>query len=151
MDQFHVLRPAGASEADDDLAATRAEKERISSQLENQPKSVDSFIDEYAVEAQLFANSLTNVTAFASIGIALQAGTTASSSGASIALSAIAPVLATGTITNTSRYKNRNEDWRVQFADKQYVEVLKAIFSEMSLADRMAMPKENSPFFMHGA
>ncbi|MEL7239503.1 MAG: hypothetical protein AAGK78_11640, partial [Planctomycetota bacterium] len=38
-------------------------------------------------------------------------------------LAAISPFLAFSTITNASRYKNRNEEWRLQFATERYEQV----------------------------
>ena len=44
--------------------------ERVSSQLFNQPKPVDSIVDDFAVEAQSFANSLTLSAAFSASALA---------------------------------------------------------------------------------
>lgn len=41
----------------------RSKNARVSSELFHQPKSVDSFIDDFAIEAQLFANGLTRSVA----------------------------------------------------------------------------------------
>ena len=41
----------------------RTKNARVSSELINQPKSVDSFIDDFAIEAQMFANGLTQSVA----------------------------------------------------------------------------------------
>jgi len=120
----------------------RARNERISSQLENQPLPVDSFIDNFAVEAQAFANGLTNVTAFAAAALALQFVTTAGT----IVLASLSPLIALNTLANTSRYKNRNEDWRVNFADFKYLNLLKAVYACMSSSDREHTPTECDPY-----
>lgn len=60
----------------------RLGNKRISSELFNQPNPVDSLVDDFAVEAQNFANALTQSSAFAAATIALQL---VSSRGANIA------------------------------------------------------------------
>jgi hypothetical protein len=50
----------------------RLDNLRISSQLFNQPKPVDSIVDDFAVEAQNFANSFTQSTALAAATVALR-------------------------------------------------------------------------------
>ena len=46
--------------------------DRISSEFSNQPKPVDSVVDDFAVEAQNFANSLTMAAAFGAGALALR-------------------------------------------------------------------------------
>ena len=50
----------------------RLGNQRLSSELFNQPKPVDALVDDFAVEAQNFANALTQSAAFAAATIALQ-------------------------------------------------------------------------------
>jgi hypothetical protein len=50
----------------------RLDNLRVSSQLFHQPKPVDSIVDDFAVEAQNFANSFTQATALAAATVALQ-------------------------------------------------------------------------------
>jgi len=123
--------------------------ERISSQLETQPKSVDSFIDDFASEGQSFSNSLATTTTYGAAALALGtiAGTT-SSTGVripSIIFSVFSPLISMNTIANASRYKNRNEDWRVKFKDERYVHVLKGIYNCMAASDQQKLPLEINP------
>ena len=125
--------------------------ERISSQLENQPKSIDSFIDDFASEGQTFSNSLATTTTYAAAALALS--TIANSSTVtgvripSILFSIVSPLISFNTITNASRYKNRNEDWRVKFKDERYVHVLKGIYNCMAAADQQKLPTEVNPYW----
>lgn len=50
----------------------RLGNQRLSSELFNQPKPVDSLVDDFATEAQNFANALTQSAAFTAATIALQ-------------------------------------------------------------------------------
>lgn len=124
-------------------AGAHDRNERVSSLLDNQPRSVDAAIDDFAVEAQSFTTSTTNVAAFSAAALAFQFTNTRI---ANIVFSSFTPVFALGTVTNVSRYKNRNEEWRVTFRDKRFVHVLKAVFSLMSRQEREATQKEDNPF-----
>ncbi|CAM9869363.1 unnamed protein product, partial [Ectocarpus fasciculatus] len=115
---------------------------RISSSLENQPKSADSIIDDFAVDAQTFANSLTTVATLSAFALALQFVSTI---GGAIA-SGLGFWIAVGTITNVGRYKNRNEEWRVRFFDYRYVDILKSVYCTLGREDRLNLPKNKNPF-----
>ena len=52
----------GLKQIFDHALLLRLENQRISSELSNQPLAVDTFIEDFAVEAQNFATSLTQVT-----------------------------------------------------------------------------------------
>jgi hypothetical protein len=54
----------------DFLVELRQGNQRLSSELYNQPKPVDSVIDDFAVEAQNFAKSLTESASYAAVTIA---------------------------------------------------------------------------------
>jgi hypothetical protein len=56
----------------DFAAEARLFNERVSSELVNQPKPVDSIVDDFAIEAQGFANSLTMAAAFSASILALR-------------------------------------------------------------------------------
>lgn len=116
---------------------------RISSNLENQPKSADTIIDDFAVEAQTFTNGLTQVASFSAFALALQFITTAGSA----ATSGLGAWIAIGTITNVGRYKNRNEEWRVQFADERYMHVVKSVYSCLGRETRAMVPLKKNPFW----
>lgn len=117
---------------------------RISTQGYNQPRSVDSWIDDFAVEAQNTASGLATSATFAAAALAAQFVTTIGSA----ILSGVTPFLAVGTITRTSSYKNRNEEWRVQFADTKYLYILRNVFCCMAKKERDAVPVKSNPFVM---
>lgn len=121
---------------------------RISSELENQPKPVDSIVDDFAVEAQNFANSLV-LSATYSAGaqaFGLLSGDVGRIFGAILAGFNIA--LGFGTMTNSARYKIRNEEARVIFQDEKYLHVLKGIYSAMDRSAQDAVRKEDNPFLL---
>lgn len=112
----------------------RAENARLPSELYNQSTAIDSIVDDFAVEAQNFANALTQSAAFTAAVVAL-----GNSSGGRIA-SAVLGVwnigVSFGTMTNVSRYKNRNEEARRNIYDKKLNRVMKSVFSLMTLDER---------------
>lgn len=122
---------------------------RISSELFNQPKAVDSIVDDFAVEAQNFANSLTQSAAFSSGALAftLVGSEVASVFGAVIAAFNI--LIAFGTMANVSRYKIRNEEARIVFKDDKLQRVMKAVFSYMDRPAQDSYAIEDNPFVEH--
>ena len=114
----------------------RATNSRLPSQLYSQSAAVDSIIDDFAVEAQNFANALAQSAAFTAATVALELE---SSKGARIA-SAVLGVwnifVSFGTMTNVSRYKNRNEEARRSIFDKKLNRVMKSVFSLMTRDQR---------------
>jgi len=135
------------------------ENKRISSELETQPKSVDYISDDFAVQAQNFTASLTFSAALSSAALAVliidssddgdrfQNARPLPRIGGAV-LSAITPIIAFGTITNASQYKNRNELSREVFKDKKYLPFLQEIFSFMTKADQVATPLGGNPFYL---
>lgn len=117
--------------------------ERIGSLAWNQPKSVDCIIDDFAVEGQIFTNSLVQSATLSAAGLGAQLFTP----GGSAVPSGIGLFISFGTVTNVSRYKNRNESWRTQFFDEKYLNVAKSIYACLSKHDRMMIPKENNPYY----
>ena len=127
----------------------RLKNDRVSSELFHQPKPVDSFIDDYAIEAQMFANGLTQSVAFAAGSVALgllQSGDpTDIARILSIVLSAVNIDTSFGIMANVSRYRNRNEDSRVIFFDEKLPRIMKGVFSLMS-SDKRRDPSIPNPF-----
>lgn len=62
-------------------------------------------------------------------------------------LAGIGPFIAFGTMANIARYKNRNEEYRVQFADNRYIQILQSVFKCMHKADRDKVPRKDNPFY----
>lgn len=117
--------------------------ERIGSLAWNQPKSVDSIIDDFAVEGQIFTNSLVQSATLSAAGLGAQLFTP----GGSAVPSGIGLFISFGTVTNVSRYKNRNEAWRTQFYDEKYIHVAKAIYACLSKHDRVMLEKSKNPYY----
>lgn len=126
------------------------ENQRISTQGVLQHKASDCLIDTFAVEAQDFANSMAMSAALTATSVALSGEVIASAFSLgpwfSLILGVFVPFIAIGTVANASRYKNRNEEWRVQYADQKYAQVLKGIYALMSTSARKALPVEQDPF-----
>jgi len=119
---------------------------RISSELFNQPKPVDSIVDDFAVEAQNFANALVQSSAFTAATVALPI---ASSQGAGIASGVLGVwniAVSFGSMTNVARYRNRNEEARVRFFDSKMLFVLKDVFSMMTQDQRDHVPFNDNPY-----
>jgi hypothetical protein len=133
--------------------ATRAYiyNERISSELFNQPKPVDSIVDDFAVEAQSFANSLTMSAAFSSAALAFTLvdirgdSSNVGSIWAAI-IGGLNILLSFGTMTNVSRYKIRNEEARIYFFEEKLLSVKKSVFSVMDRKTQDTVPENSNPF-----
>jgi len=125
----------------------------------NQPKSVDSIIDSFAVEAQNFANSLNQSATLLATSVALRlldkqdsadGGDNEDSASTiySTVLAGISPLIAVGTITNASRYKNRNEIAREEFMDTKYTRVLLDVYKLVDAEGRANIMLAENPFFI---
>jgi hypothetical protein len=119
---------------------------RISSELFNQPKPVDSILDDFAVEAQNFANSLTQSAAFASGALAFRLMNENISNIFSAILAGLNIGISFGTMTNVARYKIRNEEARVIFAEEKMLGVMKGVFAVMDRNEQDSVPIEKNPF-----
>lgn len=127
-------------------------KRRFSQELHNQPKPVDSIVDDFAVEAQNFANALALSAAFSAASVAFvlydlrrdNSTNVAQIFGAIIAGFNI--LLSFGTMTNIGRYKIRNEEARILFFDNRFLGVKKAAFSAMDNSSRKRVPGKENPF-----
>ena len=119
---------------------------RLSSELVNQPKPVDSILDDFAVEAQSFSTSLTQSAAFASGALALKPIGDMISVAFSEILALLNIWISFGTMTNAARYKIRNEEARVIFADEKLLGVMKAVFALMSRNEQDSITIAENPF-----
>ena len=131
----------------------RVEDKRISSELFNQPKSVDAITDDFAVEAQNFANALTQSSALTSGSVALtllNLNDAASQAGVASIFGALLGVwnigVSFGSMTNVSRYRNRNEEMRRLIVDEKFPDILRNIFSLMSVEEQSDCPTKDNPF-----
>jgi hypothetical protein len=128
-----IIRKSYLVARDDHINGTR-----ISSEAENEPKSVDYLVVDLAVEAKSFANGLARSALLATISLALN--TTSSTMALAAywtALVGFANVfVAFGTMTNVSRYQNRNEEFRTEFLKKKMPRVERAIFMTLSPSAR---------------
>ena len=122
------------------------ENRRISSELSNQPKSVDSLVDNFSVEAQNFANSLTQSSAFAAGALAFRLAGTEKGNTASAVLAVANIAISFGTMTNVARYKIRNEEARVTFREECLPQLRRTIFGLMDEPSRKSIPASINPF-----
>lgn len=127
--------------------------ERLSGELFNQPKPVDWIIDDFAVEAQNFADTLTLVATLAAASLSWQLtgvfkNTDLNPAVGSAIISAIIPFIAFSSITNGSRYKSRNEEAREEFYDEQMLPMMMEVYSCLTSRERSEMPLEKNAYVM---
>jgi len=170
LETSHMYLPKALENALDQLvehaqqAYTR--NERVGSLFVTQPTSVDCIIDDFAVESQLFALSFVQSSSLAAASLAVtvlgnnddrspplsrsEVNPNLGAGGGLILISALLQLtsilVSFGTITNVSRYRNRNEEWRSFFYDKKFLGCLKGVYCCMSKADRDSVTRENNPF-----
>jgi hypothetical protein len=123
----------------------RVSAERISSEMIRQPKPVDTFLADFAVEGQQFATSLTSSVVFSVGAIALRLVDEVSADIAATVLGFFSIGIAFGTMTNSARYINRHEESRIEFVDKILPSVKKGLFARMT-ADMRAQHYSQNPF-----
>ena len=120
--------------------------ERISSELENQPKPVDSIVDDFAVEAQSFANSLAMSLSFSSAALAFALIGNKVGNVFAALIAGLNIAISFGTMTNVSRYKIRNEEARVIFFEEKFLIVKKGVYSVMDRKTQDTIPDSDNPF-----
>jgi hypothetical protein len=127
----------------------RADNARLPSELYNQSTPIDSIVDDFAVEAQNFANALTQSAALTSGTVALTLLEGRAGLIGSALLGAWNIGVSFNSMTNVSRYKNRNEEARRKLFDHKYNRVMKSVFSLMTRDQRnlFSGPKQN-PFLV---
>jgi hypothetical protein len=131
----------------DYAAEMRSTNSRLSSEAFNQPKPVDSFVDDFAVEAQNFANALAESAAYTSAQIALGLNGDQLSNNIIAFLIGVWNIsISFNTVTNVCRYRNQNEEHRRKFCDEKMAGVKKAVFSLMTRQQRDSFPNEENPF-----
>ncbi len=118
----------------------------------HQPKPVDAIVDDFAVEAQLFAGSLVMSASFAATSVALLLYEDQSMQEDGIGsivgfiLSVLSIIISFGTMTSVSRYKIRNEEARILFFEEKLPGVLKSVFAFLSKTFQDDVPDEINPF-----
>jgi macrodomain Ter protein organizer (MatP/YcbG family) len=128
--------------------------ERVPSEVYNQPKPVDSIVDDFAVEAQNLANSLVMSAAFSAGALAFVLYDLRQEGNARLGdiwagiIAGLNILLSFGTMTNVSRYKIRNEEARIMFFDKKFLGVKKAVFSSMDMKTQDTVPEDFNPFLV---
>lgn len=120
--------------------------ERIATELSNQPKPVGSILDDFAVEAQNFANSLVMAVAFSSVALAFRLVGSDIANTLSAVVSFVNIISSFGTMTNVARYKIRNEEARIIFFNEKLLNTKKAIFSLLDPQTRSSIPTQQNPF-----
>ena len=122
--------------------------ERISSELYNQPKSVDSILDDFAVEAQNFANSFVLAISLSSATLAFRLVGSDAFNVLSAIVSVLSIAISFDTMTNIARYKIRNEEARLLFYDNKLVKIKQAIISLMPTETRRSLTDGFDPFIV---
>ena len=127
-----IVRKSYLVARDDHINGTR-----ISSEAENEPKSVDYLVVDLAVEAKSFANGLGMSALLATISLSLATSKYLNVADLwSILVAFVNVFVAFGTMTNVSRYQNRNEEFRTEFLSKKMPRVERALFKSLSPSAR---------------
>jgi len=127
-------------------AAAYLYNERVSSELFNQPKPVDSLVDDFTTEAQGFANSLVLGLALSSAALAFRLLGGSAFNALSTVVSILSVSISFETATNVGRYKIRQEEARIQFFDKKLANVKKAIVGLLGSEMQGSFPENLNPF-----
>jgi hypothetical protein len=122
--------------------------ERLPSEFFNQPKPVDSIVDDGALESQKFAEAFVTCAgiAAASLAFTLISDRRGYNVFSAAALAGINVLLSTAIIINVSRYKIRVEELRVLFFKEKYQSIQKTVFGLMNSDTRSNVPLEKNPF-----
>jgi hypothetical protein len=120
--------------------------ERVSSELYNQPKPVDSIVDDFAMEAQSFSDSLITSAAFSTGALAFTLFSGRAGNICASLLGALNILISFTTMTSVSRYKIHNEEARIIFAEEKMLGVMKGMFSMMDRAEQDLVQIEQNPF-----
>lgn len=122
--------------------------ERLPSEFFNQPKPVDSIVDDGALESQHFAEAFVTCAGIASVSLAF--ALISDNRGLNIfcaaALAGINVLLTTAIMINVSRYKIRVEELRLLFAKQKFHSIQKSVFCLMSSDARSEVRLEKNPF-----
>jgi hypothetical protein len=127
---------------------------RFSQEMWNQPKSVGSLVDDFAVEAQGFANSLALSSAFSAASVAFvlydvrRGNSTNLGQIGSAVIAGLNMLLSFGTMTNIGRYKIRNEEARILFFENLFLGVKKASFQALDRSTRKKVTSRDDPFLL---
>jgi len=123
---------------------------RFSSEAENEPKSTDSFFSDFPVEAQSFASGLELSSIFGAISLsATQGSVTGGSVVVSVAIAITFAILniptSFGTMTNVSRYVNRQEEFRADFSRTKLLGMERTLFKVLSSSKRKEIDDASNP------
>uniref|UniRef100_A0A7S2ET43 Uncharacterized protein n=1 Tax=Ditylum brightwellii TaxID=49249 RepID=A0A7S2ET43_9STRA len=123
---------------------------RFSSEAENEPKSTDSFFSDFPVEAQSFASGLELSSIFGAISLsATQGSVTGGSVVVSVAIAITFAILniptSFGTMTNVSRYVNRQEEFRAEFSRTKMLGLERTLFKVLSSSKRKEIDDASNP------
>ena len=126
---------------------------RSSQELWNQPKPVDSIVDDFAIDGQNLPFSLARSTAFCASSVALVLYASLRNSlniyfeVLGIIISFLNVFLSFGILLKSDKYKTRNAKARDLWIDKLFLDLKKVIFRAMDIEDRKANFDGINPFF----
>ena len=126
---------------------------RSSQELWNQPKPVDSIVDDFAADGRTLPNFLAQSTVLcaASVALVLYASRRDNLEVkylleiCSMFISVINIFLCVGNLLHSVKYKTRNEQARAIFLDKHLLDLKKAVYGAMNTEDRKAQ-FDDDPF-----
>lgn len=127
---------------------------RLSQEFWIQPKAVGAIVDDFAVDAQGFANSLALSAAFSAASVAFVLYDLRRDNNTNLAelwgaiIAGFNIVLSFGTMANIGRYKIRNEEYRVLFFDTLFLGVKKAAYRALDKISRKQVTTKDNPFLV---
>jgi len=140
--------------------------QRFNQELWNQPKSVDSIVGDFTLEARNYPNTLTLLVAFSAASVALCPRVFSQSSPEeysvtisetisetfAFVLGVVSVFISFGILSSIGQYKNRNEQARAVYYASRYTHLKKTVFSAMDAKYRsdVALDKNDRRFVLIG-
>ncbi len=131
--------------------------QRISQELWNQPRPVDSVVGDFAADGHCLPNSLAQSTALCAASVTLVLYGSSQNVGlnkyvviglevCSMILSIINIFFLAGIMINSGKYKARNGEARAIFSNEHFLDLKKELFRAMDTKERGEESEKNNPF-----
>eukprot|EP00536_Pseudo-nitzschia_multiseries_P014351 jgi/Psemu1/262116/estExt_Genewise1Plus.C_6880014 len=133
--------------------------QRFSQELWNQPKSADSIVEDFALQARNFPNTLTLLTTFSATSVALcylvspEENLVTLPETCGFLIGIINVLLSFGILSKIRQYKNRNEEARAMYCFTHYSDLKKTVFRVMDKKYRLdvALDQKDRRFVFKGS
>lgn len=126
---------------------------RSSQELWNQPKPVDSLIDDFAADGRNLPSSLAQSTALCAASVALVLYASRFDNylkylleTCGVIISVINIFISAGTLLNTGKYKTRNGQARHAYFKKHFLDLKKSIYNALDTEERKNLYRGDDPY-----